>query len=155
MRTRVVVIGGDLRDPLCVLAAEYLKRSGRRLDAGLVPLKPGRRAKGADDAKICAAEGEALLQASEGCTRIALDERGKIMNSEDFSTALEGWMARGRPLAFLLGGATGLSENVRQRSDVVWSLSPLTFPHRLALCVLAEKIYRASEIIRGGPYHKA
>ena len=53
-----------------------------------------------------------------------------------------------------MGGDEGLSERVRGEAKLVWSLSPLTLPHRLARVVALEQIYRAFEILRGGPYHK-
>jgi len=154
MRLRVVVVGDDAKDPLVQLAADYLKRAGRRYDAGLVALKPEKRGKGADDEKVRALEADALLKASEGCCRIALDAEGKLYSSEDFSALVEDKLAQGRPLAFLIGGATGLGDEVRRAADVTLSLSRMTFPHKLALLVLAEQIYRAHEISRGGPYHK-
>lgn len=155
MRIKVIFLGGDARDPVQVAAADYLARCGRRFDAGLVELKPGKRGKGAVDDVVRAVEADALLAASDGCCRIALDPTGTIHpSSEAFANAVEGLMARGRPLAFLIGGATGLHQRVRETADARWSLSPLTFAHRLALCVIAEQLYRASEIARGGPYHK-
>lgn len=155
MRVRVVFLGEDARDPLQQAAAAYLERAGRRLDAGLVPLAPARRGKGADDDRVRQAEAELLLRASEGCTRIALDAAGKgLGSSEQLAVRLEKLLARGKPVAFLLGGATGLHESVTAAASEVWSLSPLTFAHRLAVCVLSEQLYRAAEIARGGPYHK-
>lgn len=155
MRVRVIFLGGDARDPLQQCAAEYLERAGRRLDAGLVPLTPARRGKGAHDERVKDAEADALLAASDGCTRVALDTGGKgPSSSEQLAERLEKLLARGKPLAFLIGGATGLHPRVRDSAEEVWSLSPLTFAHRLAVCVLAEQLYRAAEIARGGPYHK-
>lgn len=154
MRTRVLYLSHDKGDPLLAQAEDYLRRAGRELDAELVHLKPGKRTKSADDAKIQQAEGELLLSASEGCTRIALDAAGRQYTSEQFSKTLDTMRGRGKPLAFLIGGATGLSEEVRGQADALWSLSPLTFPHRLAVCVLCEQLYRAMEIRRGAPYHK-
>lgn len=155
MRVRVIFLGEDPRDPLQQAAAGYLERAGRRLDAGLVPLLPQRRAKGGDDERARRAEGEALLTASEGCTRVALDPKGVgLGSSEQLAARLEKLLARGKPLAFLLGGATGLHVDVKAAADQVWSLSPLTLAHRLAVCVLCEQLYRAAEIARGGPYHK-
>lgn len=155
MRVRVIFLGEDPRDPLQQCAAAYLERAGRRLDAGLVPLAPARRGKGADDEKVKSAEADLLLAASDGCTRIALDPGGKAPgSSEQLAARLEKLLARGKPVAFLVGGATGLHARVSAAADEVWSLSPLTFAHRLAVCVLAEQLYRAAEIARGGPYHK-
>lgn len=155
MRVRVIFLGEDPRDPLQQCAADYLARAGRRLDAGLVPLAPAKRGKGADDERVKSAEADLLLGASDGCTRVALDPTGKGPgSSEQLAARLEKLLARGKPLAFLIGGATGLHPRVLAAADEVWSLSPLTFAHRLALCVLAEQLYRAAEIARGGPYHK-
>lgn len=155
MRTRVIFLGGDAKDPLQAAAADYLARAGRRYDAGLVELKPTKRGKGAVDDVVRSLEADALLQASDGCTRVAMDPTGTVHpSSEAFAAGVESLMARGKPLAFLIGGATGLHPRVRTTADAMWSLSPLTYAHRLALCVLAEQLYRASEIARGGPYHK-
>jgi 23S rRNA (pseudouridine1915-N3)-methyltransferase len=155
MRIRIIFLGGDARDPVQAAAADYLARCGRRYDAGLVELKPSKRSKGAVDDVVRAQEADALLQASEGCTRVALDPSGVVhTSSERFAGDVEALIARGKPVAFLIGGATGLHARVRAASDACWSLSPLTFAHRLAVCVLAEQLYRASEIARGGPYHK-
>jgi len=136
-------------------AALYLSRAGKRYDAGLIALTPTRRGKGADDDKVRSAEADALFAASEKSTRIALDPKGTLhASSEAFAKALEDLLARGKPVSFLIGGATGLHPRVVKESDARWSLSPLTFAHRLAVAVLAEQVYRASEIARGGPYHK-
>jgi 23S rRNA (pseudouridine1915-N3)-methyltransferase len=152
---RVIFLGEDPRDPLQQAAADYLARAGRRLDAGLVPLSPTRRGKGSDDDKVKLAEAEVLLKASDGCTRVALDAQGTLhASSEALAKELEDLLARGKPVAFLIGGATGLHESVKKASAKTWSLSRLTYAHRLAVLVLAEQLYRASEIARGGPYHK-
>lgn len=155
MRTKIIFLGGDGRDPLQQAAVDYLARCGRRYDAGLVELKPTKRGKGAVDDVVRQAEGEALLAASAGHSRIAMAPEGKLhQGSEAFAAELERFLERGKPVAFLIGGATGLHPDVVAAADARWSLSPLTFAHRLAVCVLAEQVYRASEISRGGPYHK-
>lgn len=155
MRTKVIFLGGDPKDPLQLAAVDYLSRCGRRYDAGIVELKPTKRGKGSVDDVVRDAEADALLGASDGHTRIAMDPTGLVHgSSEKFAGAVEQLMARGKPLAFLIGGATGLHKRVLDVADGVWSLSPMTMAHRLALCVLAEQLYRASEIARGGPYHK-
>jgi 23S rRNA (pseudouridine1915-N3)-methyltransferase len=154
-RVRVVFLGEDPKDPIQAAAADYLARAGRRYDAALVPLKPAKRSKGADDDRVRAAEADALLEASDGCTRVALDPRGKLHgSSEELAKDVEGLIARGKPVAFLVGGATGLHPRVAGECQASWALSRLTFAHRLAVLVLCEQLYRAAEIARGGPYHK-
>jgi 23S rRNA (pseudouridine1915-N3)-methyltransferase len=154
MRLRVVVVGDDKRDPLRAIADDYLKRAGRKLAAELICVKEGKRKKGADDAAIRNAEGTALLDASKGCLRVALDADGRAHSSEAFAASLEKWIGQGRPVAFLIGGATGLSGEVKEKADHLFSLSQMTLPHRLALTFLCEQLYRATQIWVGGPYHK-
>lgn len=153
MKVRVLVVGADAKDPLQQAAADYLARAGRRFDAGIVPVVPARRGKGADDDRVKRDEAAALLAASENTTRVALDPTGKLhATSHALAEGLEKLLARGKPVSFLIGGASGLHDDARAAADAVWSLSPLTFAHRLALVVVAEQIYRAAEIARGGPY---
>jgi len=86
---------------------------------------------------------------------IVLDERGKGVTSHDFAKLLSARMTAGtRSLCFLIGGAFGLSEKIRQQADYVLSLSALTMPHQLTRLVLLEQIYRAHTIVRGIKYHK-
>jgi 23S rRNA (pseudouridine1915-N3)-methyltransferase len=154
-RIRVVFLGEDKRDPLQQAAADYLERAGRRYAAVLDPKKPARRKASDDDDKARLLEAEVLLAASEGCTRVALDAEGTLhASSHAFARALEELLARGKPVCFLLGGATGLHESVKTAATQTWSLSRLTYAHRLAILVLAEQVYRAAEIERGGPYAK-
>lgn len=152
MRILVVAVGEDAQDPFKQLAEGYLSRTWRHLRPEFRYVKESKR-KG-DAAKASEEEGVLLIKATPGCFRIAMDPTGKAYTSEGFARQIDVRLAQGRPLAFLIGGASGLSPQVLAECDAIWSLSELTFPHRLAYCVLAEQIYRAGEILRGGPYHK-
>ena len=85
---------------------------------------------------------------------ILLDERGKLIGSEELSKFI---LTRAnesvRNLVFLIGGAYGVSEAVMKRANYKWSLSPLVFPHQLVRMVLAEQVYRACTITRNEKYH--
>jgi 23S rRNA (pseudouridine1915-N3)-methyltransferase len=86
---------------------------------------------------------------------VVLDERGKDLSSHDLSTFLQKQMNGAvRSLAFVIGGAFGFSEKVRQRADLVLSLSTLTMPHQLVRLILVEQLYRAHTILKGISYHK-
>jgi len=86
---------------------------------------------------------------------IVLDERGKQLSSKDFTRQIEKQMQTGvRSLAFVIGGAFGLSERIRHRASYVLSLSELTLPHQMTRLMLVEQIYRAHTIMRGISYHK-
>jgi 23S rRNA (pseudouridine1915-N3)-methyltransferase len=85
---------------------------------------------------------------------VALTREGSGWTSIELASQLERWMISGRPVAFLIGGSTGLEPGLVDRSDHGWSLGPLTLPHELARVVVCEQIYRAFTILRGEPYHK-
>ena len=86
---------------------------------------------------------------------VALDERGKALASMEFAKRLGQWRDGGvRDLAFLIGGAEGLSDSVKKRANLVLSLGPATWPHFLARGMLLEQIYRAETLLAGHPYHR-
>ena len=86
---------------------------------------------------------------------ICCDERGKNISSGVFSAYLSEAFLDAREVIILIGGAYGLSDEVRQRADLVLSFSRLVFPHRLARVMMVEQIYRAQEIAKGSGYHHA
>jgi 23S rRNA (pseudouridine1915-N3)-methyltransferase len=100
-------------------------------------------------------EGERILAALRPVERVvALDERGKLLDSRQFAAQLGTWRDQGsRQVAFVVGGAYGLDPSVRERADLVLSLSPMTFPHQLVRLLFAEQLYRATAILQGSPYH--
>jgi len=94
-------------------------------------------------------EGEKLLSKAKGFI-VALDERGKEISSREFADLVK----RSQTITFLIGGADGLSDSVKERADLLLSLSRLTLQHDVARIVLLEQLFRAQEINRGSPYHR-
>lgn len=85
---------------------------------------------------------------------LACDERGKTYASRDFAAFIEKRRDSSvRRLIVSVGDATGLTPAVKARANALWSFSPQTFPHELALVVAAEQLYRAATILRGEKYH--
>jgi len=85
---------------------------------------------------------------------IALDERGKQLNSEGLAEfIMKRTNESTKNLVFLIGGAYGIDEAVMKRADFKWSLSQLVFPHQLVRLILAEQVYRACTILRNEKYH--
>lgn len=101
-------------------------------------------------------EGELLLAAIPGsAVVVALDERGKTMGSRDFAQRLQKWQDEGRgDAAFLIGGADGHSEAIRQRADLILCLGAMTWPHMLVRAMVAEQLWRAQAILSNHPYHR-
>ncbi len=85
---------------------------------------------------------------------VLLDERGKQLSSEALANFIQVRAnERTKTIVFLIGGAFGVSEEVKKRADAQWSLSKLVFPHQLVRLILAEQIYRACSINRNEKYH--
>ena len=83
-----------------------------------------------------------------------LDEKGKILSSPELAAFIAQRASEStKRVVFLIGGAFGVDEPVRQRAQMVWSLSKLVFPHMLVRLILAEQLYRACSINRGEKYH--
>jgi 23S rRNA (pseudouridine1915-N3)-methyltransferase len=135
----LVIAVGKLKDPgLRALADDYKRRVARHSDFEEREVR--------DDA--------ALRRAlPEGFHIVALEVDGRELTSTEFARTLRGWAdnASGK-VAFLIGGAEGIPEDVSSRAQSRLSLSRMTMPHRLARVLLFEQLYRASSIWRGEPY---
>ena len=108
-------------------------------------------------AQLMTREGELLLQAAPaGATLIALDRRGKVLDSQAFADRLARWRDDSvSDVAFLIGGADGHGDPLLKKAALVLSFGSMTWPHLLARAMLAEQIYRAQQLLAGHPYHRA
>lgn len=84
---------------------------------------------------------------------VLLDERGKLLNSPELASLLTIQFTGAQKVTFVIGGAYGVTPEVQQRAQTVWSLSPLVFPHQLVRLLLIEQLYRAQQITAGSAYH--
>ena len=94
-------------------------------------------------------EGKKLLDKIIGYT-VALTEEGNQIDSVSFAKLIE----KESDISFIIGGAFGLSEEVKKSANFLLSLSKMTFPHELAYLMLVEQLYRAERILEGHPYQK-
>lgn len=86
---------------------------------------------------------------------VVLDERGDGLRSLDFAKTIEKLMNNGNDyIQFIIGGADGLTDEVRDRANLLLSFGQQTWPHLLARVMLLEQIYRAQQILAGHPYHR-
>ncbi len=145
MKLKICVIGKPKLSYAKAGVDEYFKRLERYTKIELVHLKEGSKEQ----------EGERLLEASQNCIRVVMDERGVQVGSVAFTEKLQSWEMRGeKACAFLIGGSDGHTQSVRDKADLVFSLSKMALQHELALVVLLEQLYRAETIKKGEPYHR-
>ncbi|MFN8581904.1 MAG: 23S rRNA (pseudouridine(1915)-N(3))-methyltransferase RlmH [Gemmatimonadaceae bacterium] len=152
MRFRIVAVGRP-RDPaLSAAIAEYERRAARYWPLEAIEVKEGGSSR--DPSVVREREGESLLERARDCVVVACDEAGDALDSRGFAAAMQGWREAARDVAFIIGGAHGLSDAVKRHSQRRVALAPWTLPHELARLVLAEQLYRAGTLVRGEPYHK-
>jgi len=154
MKVRIVALGH--RMPAWILAGfgEYAKRLPREWAFGIVELKPEVRGRGRTTPQILAAEGARVATACAGYRIVALDERGTPWTTRQFAAQLARRQARGDDVAFVIGSADGLSDDVKSDADAMLALSAMTLPHAVVRVVLAEQLYRAHTVLTGHPYHR-
>jgi 23S rRNA (pseudouridine1915-N3)-methyltransferase len=146
MQILIIVAGKPALSYARTGVEEYLKRLSRHGNHELVVVKAGTRE------EVSAR----LLERSQGCFRIAMDERGEGLTTRKFADRLAALERRGdvKCVAFLIGAADGHSEELRGSCDWVINLSTLTLQHELALLVLLEQLYRVASLRAGSPYHR-
>ena len=146
MQIRVIVAGKPALAYAKAGVEEYLKRLARGGGHEMVVIKAGNREE----------VSERLLERSQGCYRVALDERGESLTTRGFAAKLESLEMRGdvKTVAFLIGAADGHTETLRKACDLMIALSPFTLQHELALLVVLEQLYRVASLKSGSPYHR-
>ena len=104
---------------------------------------------------MMAAEGKRILAAvPSGAGLVALDERGRDIDTRALAGLIVGWQGDGADVALVIGGPDGLHADVKARAAALLRISSLTLPHMLVRVVLAEALYRAVSLNRGHPYHR-
>lgn len=148
MKIRILAVGKLKNSPLQEQCEEYIKRMGWK-----VSVKEIEAGKGSTSAQE---EPLILKQLKPGDFLVALDERGETLSSPDFAKKIAKWgqQASGGEITFLIGGADGLTEEIRKKAKFLLSFGKQTWPHMLVRVMLLEQIYRAQQIIAGHPYHR-
>ena len=155
MRILLLAVGHAKPGPARDLFEAYQGRLRPRLE--LIEVEERRRLAGAElKRREAALLSEALARRASKPVVVALDERGRAMDTAAFARQFQRWRDRGAgELAFLIGGADGLDPALVAAADLPLSLGPMTWPHFLVRGLLAEQLYRCQQILAGHPYHRA
>lgn len=151
MRISIVAVGRAKRGPERDLFEFYSSRVGWPIT--LLEVEE-RRAIGGAERKTREAE---LIAAKipVGAILVAMDERGEDLTSRKFAKLLGDWQDAGASdVAFIIGGADGLIEDLRAQARKTIRFGRATWPHMMVRSMLAEQIYRARRILEGHPYHR-
>ena len=159
MRVLVLAAGRMKRGAEAQLADRYLKRAvqaGRAVGIRGIEILEIRESRAPDAERRKLEESIAIANLlPESAAVVLLDERGEGLPSATFADHIARWRDGGRgTLAFVIGGADGLSETLRRRATITLNFGHATWPHQLVRIMLLEQLYRAVTILSGHPYHR-
>lgn len=155
MKFLLVSVGHKMPDWITAGFIEYTKRMPREAKIELVEIKPEPRTTGKSVPQIMEAEAQRILAAlPQNVLRIALDEHGAHPTTKQMAQHMQDWMRGGRDVAFIIGGADGLHDSVKNSAQQLLALSAMTLPHGMVRVLLAEQLYRAHSLLHNHPYHR-
>ena len=132
----------------------FTKQFPKSIKLDFVNLKSQQHAKRSKKEIMLLEEKLILPKLSDADSTISWDGSGQQINSFEFSNFIKKNIMSKKNITFIIGGSFGLTQNIIQESDLVFSASNLTFPHKIFKILVVEQIYRALSIINNSPYHK-
>ena len=155
MRINLIAIGKKMPDWISHGIEHYKKQLPKNYNFTITALESqNRKTISAENTKNL--EEKLILDAASGSTLlIAFDELGKQQSSKELSKSIEKWQLEGESVAMIIGGADGLSSELKQKCNLIWSLSNLTLTHSMARLLLVEQLYRGHSLMTNHPYHRS
>lgn len=155
MKIKLLVVGKTTDEYIQAGMDNYIKRIKRYIGFDIEIIPALKNTKNLSINQIKEKEGELITgKLQSGELLILLDEKGKQMNSIDFSKMIQQQMLQGfKNVVFVIGGAYGFSQNVYQKASSKLSISQMTFSHQIIRLIFLEQLYRAFTIINNEPYH--
>ncbi len=155
MKLIILAVGHKMPEWITHGFNEYTKRMPREATISLIEIKPEPRTTGKSVPQIMEAEAQRIEAAlPKDITRVVLDERGVALNTKQLSQKMHDWLGGGRDVAFVIGGADGLHQSIRDTAQQLLALSAMTLPHGMVRVLLAEQLYRAHSLLHNHPYHR-
>jgi 23S rRNA (pseudouridine1915-N3)-methyltransferase len=144
MKIRILWVGKTKERHLAEGIEKYLGRIRPFADIEAVEIK---EMKGEPVESAIRKEGGRILKKTD--QYVLLDEMGRGIDSLGFAE----YLSKRSHVDFVLGGAFGVSAEVRNGASDTLSLSRMTLTHEMARLLLLEQIYRAMMINSKRGYH--
>ena len=153
MEIKLIVVGKTKSSELVRLINEYVKRINFYKKFKIIVVNSLKSKKNSEK-EIKKIEGENVLKNIKKNELIfLLDENGKSFNSRKFANFLSNKFKTNKSIVFVVGGAHGFSNEIKQKSNEIISLSEMTFSHQIIRLFFTEQVYRALTILNNHPYH--
>lgn len=145
MKIRIYSFGKIKNTEISGLVEYYTKLSSRYFQIEQIELRDiSDRKVNSDDVEKYLDDGYSIL----------LSEDGKEFSTKEFSNKFQNWKNHSQDLNFFIANAFGFEPDVKEKADLLFSLSQLTFPHELVKAILLEQLFRVGDILNNGRYHK-
>jgi len=160
MRLVVIAIGRMKQGPERDLAERYRTRFddiGRKLGFRSIDIHEISESRARDaPARMAEEAAEIIAAIPDKSVLVTMDERGSNVDSAAFARHLGQWRDQSAANAvFVIGGADGLSPDLRRKEKLAIAFGAATWPHQMVRVMLLEQLYRAATILAGHPYHRA
>ena len=154
MKINLIAVGKKMPDWISHGIEHYKKQLPKHYNFSITTIESQSR-KSISPENTKNLEEKLILEAtSDSNLLIALDESGKKQTSKELSKSIEKWQHNGDNVALIIGGADGLSSELKQKCNLIWSLSDLTLTHSMARLLVVEQIYRGYSLLSNHPYHR-
>ena len=152
LKIKIISIGNKIEKNVDTLIDSYTKKCSHFFHLEWVQLKSEKRFDSVAKKKVL--EAEKIIPQIGSSLLVALDEKGEMLTSKNFTFKISQWSQNFSCITFVIGGADGLDKSILKLANVTLSLSNMTLPHPLVKIFIAEQLYRASSILNNHPYHR-
>ncbi len=152
LKIKIISIGNKIEKNVDTLIDSYTKKCSHFFHLEWVQLKSEKRFDSVAKKKVL--EAEKIIPQIGSSLLVALDEKGEMLTSKNFTFKISQWSQNFSCITFVIGGADGLDKSILKLANVTLSLSNMTLPHQLVKIFIAEQLYRASSILNNHPYHR-
>ena len=155
MRINLIAVGKKMPDWIADGIEHYKKQLPKNYNFVITTIESQSRKSNSPELTKSLEERLILEVASDSTLLIALDEQGKQRTSKELSKSIEKWQLNAESVALIIGGADGLSSELKQKCNLIWGLSCYTLTHSMARLLLVEQIYRGYSLLSNHPYHRS
>jgi len=155
MRINLIAVGKKMPDWIADGIEHYKKQLPKNYNFIITTIESQSRKSNSPEQTKSLEERLILEAASDSTLLIALDEQGKQRTSKELSKSIEKWQLNAESVALIIGGADGLSSELKQKCNLIWGLSSFTLTHSMARLLLVEQIYRGYSLLSNHPYHRS
>jgi len=155
MRINLIAVGKKMPDWVADGIEHYKKQLPKNYNFVITSIESQSRKSTSPEVTKSLEEKLIMDAASDSTLLIAFDELGKQQTSKELSKSIEKWQLNSESVALIIGGADGLSSDLKQKCNLIWSLSSLTLTHSMARLLVVEQIYRGYSLLSNHPYHRS